>query len=338
MKKERIPSLDFIRVVCTLGIIANHFSHSAGNDVLDRFLSTYPCGIGDVGKVLVVVFFILSGAALYYSNEQPGDLKRFYVKRWKAVYPSFYIAYAVFFVWYIRFNRTLFTGKSVWTLVFTLLGLDGYLARAVADWYILGEWFLGAIILCYLLYPLITACMKKSEAVTCLVLMGAYALTINWRMLNQDAFRNLFSCLISFSCGIVLMKHGWFRSRTAGLISLLLYLLTAFLPLRIESSLLAHVQGLMLFLGLAAAGEYAMKNPVFSGIIRKGAQFSFEVFLVHHILVAYVLHFLHPQGALPLLAVLALAILIAGIAGYLLWRVRICVMRLFSGRKAAGKP
>ena len=83
-----------------------------------------------------------------------------YMKRWKAVYPSFYIAYIMLFIWYIRFNRTFFTGRSPLTLVFTVLGMDGYLAGAVPTWYILGEWFLGAIILCYVLYPLIVYCFK----------------------------------------------------------------------------------------------------------------------------------------------------------------------------------
>ena len=336
MKKERIPALDFIRVICTLGIIANHYAQAVDDSFLTNAFHTYPSGIGSVGYVCVVVFFMLSGAALYYSNGQPDHLGRFYMKRWKAVYPSFYIAYIMLFIWYIRFNRTFFTGRSPLTLVFTVLGMDGYLAGAVPTWYILGEWFLGAIILCYVLYPLIVYCFKKSEIAACAALVALYALTLNWKMLNQNAFRNIFSCLLSFSCGIVLMKHGWFRSRIAGLISLVLYIVSAFVPVIRENNILSHIQGLLLFLALAAAGQYVMKNRFFAGTIGKGAVFSFEVFLVHHIIVGYVTHFFHPENTVMQLLALLGTVLISGIGGYVVYLIRTWIFKQIAARTNRG--
>jgi peptidoglycan/LPS O-acetylase OafA/YrhL len=59
--KERINEFDFVRAVCTLGIIMNHFTISIENNNLQRLFYTYPNGYGSVGYTLVTVFFILSG-------------------------------------------------------------------------------------------------------------------------------------------------------------------------------------------------------------------------------------------------------------------------------------
>lgn len=75
--KERIRELDFIRAVCTLGIIINHFTISIENSHLQRLFYTYPSGCGSVGYTLVTVFFILSGGGYTITTIQFIQLKRF---------------------------------------------------------------------------------------------------------------------------------------------------------------------------------------------------------------------------------------------------------------------
>ena len=333
MKKERILSLDFIRAVCTLGIIANHFSQASGNAFLKRILSSFPWGKGNVGYVLVTVFFMLSGAALYYSNARPESLKKFYIKRWKAIFPSFYIAYILWMIAYIRLNRSFFTKRSPLTLIFSVFGMDGYLRAALPTWYILGEWFLGAIVLCYLLYPLLARGMEKNEIITCLIAAGLFAATLNWEMLNQNPFRNIFSCLVSFTAGMILMKHGWFRNRIAGLVSLGCYVLAAFLPVKLNNSAGSHLEGLLAFMILATLGETVMKCRRFSGIVQRFAKISFEVFLLHHLVIGYVTHFLHPESTFLQLLILLLTVCISTAGGYVVWRIRKAIFDWFSNRK-----
>lgn len=338
MKNERILSLDFVRVICTLGIIANHFAKATGNSLLISILYTHPNGSGSVGYTLVTVFFILSGAALYYSNGRPVSLKQFYIKRLKAIYPSYYIAYAMMIALYAVANRVFFTGRNPIMLVWTVLGQDGYLNSALPTWYIIGEWFTGAVILCYLLYPLIAYFTEKNEAAVCLMLIGLYMLTMNRNMLNQNAFRNPFSCMLSFSCGIILMKHGWFRIRKAGIVSLLLLLPIMFVPLKVDAGIMAHIEGLLLFMALTALGRYTMSNRVFSAVIQGYARISFEVFLVHHVIIRYVLYFLHAESVVFQLLVLLAAIILSTICGYAVWRIRKQIFEWFAVHRQTGKP
>ena len=46
--KERINEFDFVRAVCTLGIIMNHFTISIENNNLQRLFYTYPNGYGSL--------------------------------------------------------------------------------------------------------------------------------------------------------------------------------------------------------------------------------------------------------------------------------------------------
>lgn len=61
-------------------------------------------------------------------------------------------------------------------LLLTLFGMDGYMSyRYTPNYYFIGEWFLGALILLYLCYPLLTWCMEHAKILTTLVLLGGFA-------------------------------------------------------------------------------------------------------------------------------------------------------------------
>lgn len=67
MRLKKILAIDFIRVICALGVIVYHFSCHLNNT---RFLPFYSFVNGDWGDVFVTIFFMLSGrnALLRYSN------------------------------------------------------------------------------------------------------------------------------------------------------------------------------------------------------------------------------------------------------------------------------
>ncbi len=327
MQKKRIPSLDFVRLMCTLGIIANHFAISSGNALMKKLLYTYPNGYGSVGYTFVTVFFLLSGGVLYYSNKRPVSVRKFLFKRWKAIFPSYYIAFALAMIVFLLFNKSFFTGKRLSSLVFTFFGMDGYLANVIPTWEVIGEWFIGALIICYLLYPLIAYMLEKEEILTFAVLLGLYALTLNWDMLNQNAFRNVFSCMVSFTAGIILMRHyNQLDFKKAGLISLLLLLLSVVLPVRLNNNVMAHMNGLWLFVFLNLAGRYVMKNHMLSAVVHYGAKLSFEVFLVHHVIVTTVLHFIHPDNTVLLIPLLLLVVLLSVVCGGIVYGIRTFVV------------
>lgn len=149
-KPERIASIEFIRAVCALGIIAFHVSCYTAPEAA-KLLHTH--SNGDFGGIFVGIFFLISGGMLYRNNRDIPSLKRFYFKRWKSIFPMFYITWLYYYLDNVIRTGTPFYGGKPWALVLTLLGLDGYLAYRIDGYYIVGEWFLGAIVLLYALYP-----------------------------------------------------------------------------------------------------------------------------------------------------------------------------------------
>lgn len=92
MGKRKIE-IDFIRCVCAIGIIVYHFyCHS---NCSEKIFYSFANGLW--GDVIVSVFFMISGAVLFLNNSEVKDWLGFYKKRWKSIFPDFYIIYSVFF-------------------------------------------------------------------------------------------------------------------------------------------------------------------------------------------------------------------------------------------------
>ena len=152
MKRESIKSIHFIKAICAIGIIVYHFSCYKKDTSIQPL---YTFANGSWGSVFVTAFFIVSGMLLYYNYEEGINLKKYYIKRWKSIYPMFYIAYLSFFIGKLFYYGTPFYKDKKWSYIFTILGFDGYLYSNTTTYYILGEWFLGAIIILYILFPVI---------------------------------------------------------------------------------------------------------------------------------------------------------------------------------------
>ena len=111
MKKERIFYLDFIRAIATISILLTHFNaiYIFGYpNQIDKLVitgSVFGLYIGDFG---VSLFFIISGAALMFVYGEKIDLKKFYINRFKALYPMFWLAYAIVFLYFFYLPYTNF--------------------------------------------------------------------------------------------------------------------------------------------------------------------------------------------------------------------------------------
>ena len=168
-RKPRLFYLDLIRTVALVSILIIHFNATVtGYFTLPSHLfgSTLPFGIylGDFGSSL---FFIVSGAALCYTSPEPFSVPAFYKKRARAVYPMFWLAWALCFT--VRFTTVpgAFAGAKGATLVLTALGLDHFAVAAGwvhTDFACVGEWFLGSILFLYLVFPLLLWLCRRGRA------------------------------------------------------------------------------------------------------------------------------------------------------------------------------
>ena len=181
MRKERLFYLDFIRAIATISIIMTHFNaryiYAGAQYIYKAIISTtfFNIYIGDWG---VSLFFIISGAALMYVYQEKLEYKRFYKKRFESLYPMFWMAYIIAFIGLFYLNKGMFLQAPKKNFILTIIGFDGYLAANVPTFYILGEWFLGCIILFYVLFPLLRTGVNKYPKATVVVTAMIYLVFI----------------------------------------------------------------------------------------------------------------------------------------------------------------
>lgn len=144
---------------------------------------------------------------LFYNHSEIDDLKLFYKKRALSIFPAFYIAWGLMYIRDVLRYKSLFYRGNPASIILSLIGMDGYLAFKINDYYILGEWFIGAIILLYILYPLLTWMKREYKWVTFGLVILLYILSLKINLTGMVSFRMLPSCLISFYAGMLFVEH-----------------------------------------------------------------------------------------------------------------------------------
>ncbi|WP_408069567.1 acyltransferase family protein [Butyrivibrio sp. JL13D10] len=158
---KRILGLDFARVIMTFGIVAYHFSCYTSANLY--YFNIHANGVW--GGTYNASFFALSGLCLFnkYSRENL-NIINYYYNRWKSII----IPYALVFL-YAYFNNVASTGRFFyldipnWILLLSFIGEDGYVEFFRGTYFITGVWFVGAIILIYIIYPILNTVMKKNK-------------------------------------------------------------------------------------------------------------------------------------------------------------------------------
>lgn len=289
-KKERLYYLDFIRVFSMFSIIIFHFNITArahnvynGADaiVFHEYLN------GNLAHIGVALFFIISGVGLAYNygDKDKLDIRSYYKKRWLGIFPMFYLAWCIGILFYFfrYYSLNPFCVKRErWTIVLTLLGMDGYMADIVPNYYILGEWFLGCIILMYIFFPLLLWVRNKIGITRLLMAYTVvYIIIVQFYNTPFQIDKFVFTRMLDFIFGMFVVeklnKIKWFHILPAGLI-LVVWLCVY---LNINQMYKITIFGMALFIILMYIGQLMGKhgNIVFS----KLSKYSYAVFLVHHI-------------------------------------------------------
>jgi peptidoglycan/LPS O-acetylase OafA/YrhL len=278
-QNRRIPEIIFTRACCSLGIVIFHyFCRSRGN-----FKFLFRTSNSNFGFIFVTSFFTISGAVLYYNYPKIISIKTFYYKRWRSIFPSFYICYSYYFVRNLfRYHKI--TYKIHWTKFFlTLIGLDGYFLYRIQNYYLVGEWFLGAIIIIYIFYPFLLWLMTNNYW----IFINIVFVIFYFLMYKTDFFiianeRNIITCLTSFYFGMNAMKFRKFINNNN---ILLLFAFVCFIILcsiKISSFVLIHqIQGFSFFILSNKIGQYAM-NSKLNKVLNEISNLSYIIFLYHH--------------------------------------------------------
>lgn len=282
----RIFGIDFARCICIIIIIVFHYAETTRNE----FKILHFTANGSFGQLAVAVFFAISGMSLHlkYPSFTTGkSLKTFWFRRWRAIFPMFYVSFLAFFLLKAAASRKLFYEAHPVTLLLTLLGMDGYFKYAVNNYSIVGEWFLGAIILLYILYPLICFVMKKSRVLIPVFLIAGYMLVLKTDIFDIYPTHNLIVCMAPFYAGILFMKHyeAVHINRVIGIFSLIVFAVLLFVRIPgnygESSFILNQIHGFSLLIVLVQFGECFSKAGVSKAVVLI-SRLSYPIFLLHH--------------------------------------------------------
>jgi len=169
-----------VRAVAILMIVASHLSYYFHSNLFgwNNVLGTYLVLIG------LGTFFFLSGFVLGYNNRKFNawsDVASFFKKRLLRIYPLYLVALALAVGAFIPLpSQSHFSLSSLQVLIYAL-GLQGLLApRYVPDFYMF--WFVGVILLSYLIYPLMMRYGSNNKVRLLLISAAIFALFLAIRL------------------------------------------------------------------------------------------------------------------------------------------------------------
>ena len=295
--KNRIYGWDVIRIVSAFLVTLAHLSETVFNQygVQSMFLRN---ANGDYGALAATAFFILSGAALALTTPRIGngeELKQFYRKRIKAIFPMFLFLWVVLYVAISIRERNLLWGGEPWTMILTLIGMDGYLLYLIPNYYIIGEWFLGALVLLYLLYPALLWLFTRYRLAATAGILILYILLMLYNPFRMHPSANPVSCLTMFWIGMLLCAYrekvyaGISRPAVCGALVLLLFALLL-IPLPVGPVPAMHLAGILTFLILWKVGDLIASGEEARRAVTKMSDGTYAVFLLQHILIGVVFY------------------------------------------------
>lgn len=306
LSKKRLEGISFARACCCLGIVIFHyFCHSRGN-----FKLLFKTANSSFGFIFVTAFFNISGACLYYNYPIVKSKIIFYFKRWKSIFPPYYLCYLYFYIELtIRFHGLLFK-KNLSKIYFTILGLDGYLLYKIKTCYLIGEWFLGAIIIIYLIYPFIAFIYSKNYYISFLMICILNISMYYKQFFIIDRSRNIITCITSFYFGMTTIKFKkyFFANNNSFLISLIIFIVLS--TVKIYSSIIIYqMQGFSLFIILTKIGKYLTQKK-YERIFIKISNLSYSIYLLHHRIIIDILSVNNPFKWYSHILVLSLILLL----------------------------
>jgi len=284
---KRLFAIDFMRVFSLLMIILFHFNvemitrRGYGDMILWHGNDYF-----DLGQIGVGLFVIISGYSLTMSSEFIST-RDFYKKRLLRIFPQFYISYiACLFLLFI-FNGSISFSAPTENFIFTVMGFDGYLNYKLQTFYVTGEWFLGAIISLYALFPFIRSAIYKHPIITLssslfVFLLNSHLYSI---LYTVNEWNNIVSMAVLFIFGgvaKVLFSNGDIKNKFIISVLCALYLLVF---INDNIVLTKIITAIFIFCILMLVFELKAFSTMHSSILNKLAELSFAIFLVHHVII-----------------------------------------------------
>lgn len=285
MKKERLFYLDFIRAFATLAIVLTHFNalfiYNTAQPMKEKAVITTEVANVYIGGFGVSLFLIISGAALMYVYSEKIDVKNFYWKRAKNIFPMFWIAYFFAFLYQFYYKGGFDSTIPRRNILFSVFGLDLYVANfSIRTFATIGEWFLGLIIMIYLLFPLLRKGVAKYPYLTAGIAGVLYIISIS--CFDRNVL--LFARLPEFLFGMFFVQYMKKSNKFVVLGALLVLVVNSILKPTISENIQCTYVGISSFLILSYVATFIRFQPI-KRICKIICAYSYPCYLVHHYII-----------------------------------------------------
>lgn len=288
MENERLFYLDFIRAFATISILLTHFNAVylyINPPMPEKAVITTTVANIYIGNFGVSLFFIISGAALMYVYQEKCNLKDYFEKRFLSIYPMFWLAYIIVFIFYLVMGVPVLNQAPLWKIIFTIVGFDGYLMENTATFYILGEWFLGCIILMYIVFPVLKKGVITFPKATASLLLILGVLSVYFNPTAFPTAKFLFTRLPEFALGMYFIRYIKKVNLSLFLLSLIALILNTIIQPQINDNIQTAYVGICSFFVLVFISKY-LKTSGIKKISMFISKYSYPIFLVHHVIIA----------------------------------------------------
>ncbi|MBQ3673027.1 MAG: acyltransferase [Paludibacteraceae bacterium] len=320
LQKGHIDGVDLARIIGAFGIVVFHFACYA-MPLKPYLYETANC---PYGQIWVALFFALSGACIARSNVDTG-IWSFYKKRWMAVFPMFFIAYAVVFALKLVVWGYWWGAISWWTIPLTLVGMDSFFYYLCPNFCCIGEWFIGALIVCYLLFPLLRKALTYIPYTTAIILLVGCAIVPYLDWFTIEPWHNLWVCTTIFYLGMLLSQYPKiFTSKVSLIISALIAIIISVIPMPFKQfDVVAQIgypiiAGISYFIVLTCLGAYLENSKRLKTFLSELSSISYPVFLVQHVVIFMVLNQWATPTISPAFGILFMDIVLTMLLAYIL--------------------
>ena len=295
----RIVSLDAIRILAFFAIVLSHvLAHGDAAEVPQW--ATVECT--QWGRLGVALFFFLSGAALSIRSlgRRGEGFRTFYAKRLRALLPPFWVAYFVCAMVAFWLGRGMAFGNDWLEITPTLFGMDGYLFSRLPTRCLVGEWYVGCLLLAYILAPWLHRVVLKQPIASLAALLATEWLALRYALpvsdaipfFNKVAHFNVLPHLLEFASGMAFIScvRPNARRYAAAFGCAALYL-AVYIPLAPRPLFVCDPAGslasIALFIALCFIFDSVAFSPPLGRAIGSIGKATYLAFLFHHRVIAW---------------------------------------------------
>ena len=214
------------------------------------------------------------------------SIKQYINRRVTAIYPMFWIAYI------ICFSITFLTNKGMpysiphVNFLLNITGLDGYFLYKIPSYYQVGEWFLGCVLILYLLFPISFFLIQKRPVIFASSLLFLYVLFFYNYKFDMPFPRHFFTNFCLFVFGVYYVSYeshiNFNFKNILSIIAGVVFLLLLFQGAKFKLSYNPLVLGICSFTFIIRIADLLVKSKTVCFVAKKISKYSYAIFLVHH--------------------------------------------------------